>query len=65
MENWQRRLIIVSDESGRREEVVFTTDDETPAEDWCAVGQTVSFDEVIDADLPGIFPEDVSLRRQW
>ena len=60
------RLLIVSGEvQGRfRESVYFLeADDDTPAEDYCASGQTVDFDGAIMAELPSNFPVDYELRN--
>ena len=57
------RLIIVSTENGEREDVIFTEDNETPAADYCDPGQTVSYDEEINCELPSIFPLEYTLRR--
>ena len=58
------RLIQVSSENGNQEDIVFLdTDDTTPAEDYCSPGQSVDFDKVIEADLPGGFPVGSILNR--
>jgi len=60
------RLIIVSTENGDREDVVFLpAEDDTPASDFCAPDQSVDYDSIIEAELPDMFPEGYSLRRQW
>jgi len=49
------RLVIVSDESGQDETVFFVdVRDDAPAENFCKPGQTVSYDEIIKAELPAI-----------
>lgn len=62
------RLLIVSNESGSVEDVVFLDpDNDDPAEDYCQLGddpQTVDFDGIIEADLPTGFPVGSSLRRR-
>ena len=59
------RLIIVSNENGSRETVYFCdSDNEDPVEDFCAPGQTVDFDEIIEADLPSSFPLESALERE-
>ena len=65
LESYQRRLIIVCSDDGSNEDVIFTTDTEVRAADYCGPDQTVSFDGIIDADLPSMFPEESSLHRSW
>lgn len=58
------RLLILSNDSGSKETVVFLDADETDsAELYCKPGQSVSFDEIIEADLPAIFPINNELNR--
>jgi len=60
------RLIIISNEDGSDERVIFTDDDDydTPADDFCVAGvHTVDFDKIIEAELPSMFPINSELRR--
>lgn len=57
------RLIIVSNNSGSKEDVIFTEDYDTPATDYCTVDQEVTFDDKIEADLPTTFPLEYTLHR--
>lgn len=57
------RLLIASNESGSREEILFSTDFESPADDFF-FGLTVSSDKVIDCDLPDTFPLDYNFMRK-
>ncbi len=58
------RLIIISEEDGSNEQVIFLEADSTePATDWCTPRQTVDFDQVIDADLPAAFPLESALHN--
>lgn len=52
------RLIIMSTESGENETVIFTEDENSPGSDFLKPGQSVDFDGMISADLPGAFPTD-------
>jgi len=59
------RLIVCSNESGTDETVYFLdAEDDDEAVNCCHPGQTVSFDKVIEADLPSIFPIDSALQRE-
>jgi len=67
MEEGKFRLLIVSDDSGMREDVYFIepeTDDDCAAEDYLEPGQSVIVDEVIEAELPHLFPFGRQLRKQ-
>jgi hypothetical protein len=57
------RLVIVSTDNVEREEVVFTNDFESAGDSWCSPGQSVTYDKVIEDNLPGIFPINYTLRR--
>ena len=59
------RLIIVRGDKGNEdfEQVVFTEEFETKAQDFCPPNTSVAFDKVIDADLPTEFPTEFELRR--
>lgn len=60
----QIRLVIMSDDSGENESVLFTPDFRESMAWQCKDGQTIVFDKVIDADLPGIFPANYVLHRE-
>jgi len=64
------RLIIMSNDSGSQESVIFLDADNTDkAEDWCIRShdaerrQHVDSDTIIDADLPSGFPVNYTLNR--
>lgn len=58
------RVIVVSTPNGNQEEVLFTEDVESSAEDLFTLGDmTVNIDETIE-ELPGGFPMDYILRRE-
>ncbi len=59
----QIRVIVMSSESGREEEVIFTEDFDSPVVDFVSSGLTVMADEIIDNNLPIIFPTDRILRK--
>ena len=50
------RLIIMSNESGSNETVLFTEDFETPAANYCSQDQIVNFDQGVEVELPSNFP---------
>jgi len=56
------RVIVTSTKDGSEENVIFTDDLETPAEDYCRPGFTVDIDEEID-ELPSGFPMNYTLVR--
>lgn len=55
------RVIVVSDEKGIREDIVFTDDFDVSAEDYCCYDQTVQIDKLIDDNLPMGFPTEFTL----
>lgn len=56
------RLLIVSTESGEQEQVYFLDEDNKDnAQDYCNRDQTVDHDELIEAELPGVFPTESAL----
>ena len=58
------RLIMTCSEKDNRECVIFCDEeDETPAVDYCKYDETVSFDGIIEAELPGSFPVNWVLER--
>ena len=58
------RLIISSNENGNEEEVYFTSDFDSPADDFCRPGLQVTCDEEIEDNLPAIFPREYTLVRR-
>ena len=58
------RVIVTSNGSGEREEVVFTQDFEAKAEDWCGFEMSVDIDQVFETDnWPTAFPMEHTLRK--
>jgi len=55
------RLITMYNADTNAEEVIFTEDLDTPASDYCKTDFTVTFDQVISADLPTEFPLEYTL----
>lgn len=58
------RCIVMDNETGSNETVVFTEDMEKDAEDYTAPGQSVVTDEKLDVDFPSGFPLDYILKKQ-
>jgi len=56
------RIIIASNENGSHEEVHFTEDFETPAEDFF-FNLEVSQDKICECELPSTFPLGYNLKR--
>lgn len=54
----------MTDIHGEREEVCFTEEINTPAEDFCSSELKVVFDKVIEADLPIEFPMENTLVKE-
>ena len=59
------RLILAASKDGNlgKEEVTFTDDFETEASDYCTDDLEITFDKVIEADLPDIFPLNSTLSK--
>ena len=57
------RLIVVSNPSGSKEDILFTEDEDLNAEDCCASDQEVSIDIELPIDLPDTFPLEHTFRR--
>lgn len=57
----QIRVVVVSNENGTNEDVIFTEEFDVPATDFCARDQTVDIDKLIDNNLPSGFPTDFTL----
>ena len=57
------RLIIQSIENGEKEYVHFTENFDSPQQDYILPSCTIDYDEIIEADLPTMFPLDYSLKR--
>jgi len=58
------RIIVVSNQSGEKEDVLFTDDCETPAADYCDDDQTVDIDEQVSFEMPSCFPMEHVLRKR-
>lgn len=59
------RCIVASSESGEREEVYFTEDMDSPADDFFFMDEmTIDSDTVLNVDFPSSFPLETILRRQ-
>ena len=58
------RVIVMDNENGSNETVVFTEDLKKDAEDYKTPDQHVETDEKLDVDLPSGFPFDYVLKRQ-
>lgn len=58
------RIIQSSNQTGAREEVYFTEDFDTFAEDFITSGLTLDEDSICDCELPSGFPMDYILRRE-
>ena len=58
------RVLVASNESGSKEQVLFTEDFETPAEDFFTSDVSISSDDIIECRWPRAFPMDFILERQ-
>lgn len=60
------RVIIFSSDNGQNETVIFTADFDTPVDDFLTPGlnMTLSCDEVIEDNLPSLFPREYTLLRK-
>jgi len=58
------RVLVASNESGSKEQVLFTEDFETPAEDFFMSDVSISSDDIIECRWPRAFPMDYILERQ-
>jgi hypothetical protein len=57
------RVLGFSNDSGSREEVIFTDDFTHPAAFWQTPGLDLLYDQTIDNNLPGSFPVNYTLVR--
>lgn len=60
------RVIIFASDNGQNETVTFTQDFDLPVEDFLTPGldMTLSCDEVIEDNLPSLFPREYTLLRR-
>ena len=58
------RVLVASNESCSKEQVLFTQDFETPAEDFFMSDVSISSDDIIECYWPHAFPMDFILERQ-
>lgn len=60
------RVIIFCSDNGQNETVIFTTDFDVPVGDFLTPGldMTLSCDEIIEDNLPSIFPREYTLLRR-
>ena len=57
------RCIRISNRHDDSEAVIFTADLDPPATDWCAIGEIVESETLMDNCLDGGFPLEYTLRR--
>jgi hypothetical protein len=60
------RVIVFSSDNGQNETVIFTQEFDTPTDDFLTPGlnMTLSCDEVIEDNLPSLFPREYTLLRR-
>lgn len=58
------RLIIMGNQEGTREEVIFTEDFDVLGEDFCRPGLAIIFDKQIENNLPNCFPMESNLIKE-